>query len=180
MAADMQRLTGMTTLIGLYVLLTAVWAGLLRLLPEGTAYEAAVAIVGVAVAAAYLVLLIGHVRKALGNRASLLTELSLTAAEAALLLATFASVYQRLGILDNTQVGAPAVHDFWRSLYLSFITFTTVGYGDFYPTGAGRALAALQGLTGYLVLGILASSAASLISPQSPEGPHDDGETGSS
>lgn len=168
----------MAWLIGLYVLLIAVWAGLLRLLPEGTAYHAAVIIVGVGVAAAYLVVLVWHVRKALGNRASLLVQLGSTVAEAALLLAAFASIYQRLGILDNTQPGTPPVYDFWRSLYLSFITFTTVGYGDFYPTGAGRALAALEGLMGYLVLGILASTAASLVSPHSPEGPYDDGKTG--
>lgn len=165
----------MRRMIITYAALVAVWAGLLRILPEGNGYSTAVVVFGVAVVATYLALLVLHVRKALSNRASLAVQLGSTFAEALVLLASFASVYQRLGILDDTQPGAPPIHDYWRSLYLSFITFTTVGYGDFYPVAAGRALAALQGLTGYLVLGILASSAAQLLSPHTPEGPYDDG-----
>jgi hypothetical protein len=57
-------------------------------------------------------------------------------------------------------------HNFWLCLYYSVVTFTTLGYGDFYPVGAGRFMAALQALLGYLVLGMLASSSASLLQAQ--------------
>lgn len=159
--------------MGVYTILLGIWVSLPWLLAPGIAGNAGLIVFGIIVVGAYLMLLVRHVRRAMGNRASMAVQLGSTVGEALMLLAAFAWVYRELGILDNTQPGAPPVHDYWRALYLSFITATTVGYGDFYPTGAGRALAALQGLTGYLVLGILASSAAALISPQAPEGPHD-------
>ena len=48
-------------------------------------------------------------------------------------------------------------------VYYSTVTFTTLGYGDFQPIGWGRAIAGLEALVGYLVLGIIASSAASVL-----------------
>ena len=162
----------------LFLSLIAVWTLLLRMMPDGRAYSIAVIIVGLLVAASYLRLLVDHVRKMLGGKVNLTWQIAMTAGELAILLVAFASIYQRQGIIDNTETNDIVVYDFWRSLYLSFITFTTVGYGDFYPVRSGRALAALQGLTGYLVLGILASTAASLLSPHSPEGPYDDASEG--
>jgi tetratricopeptide (TPR) repeat protein len=38
--------------------------------------------------------------------------------------------------------------DLWESLYLSIITYTTVGYGDYLPMGWIRGVAALEALTG--------------------------------
>lgn len=157
----------------LFLSLVVIWTLLLRLMPDGRAYSIAVIVVGLLVAIAYLRLLIDHVRKMLGGKVNLTWQIAFTVGELAILLVAFASIYQRQGIIDNTETNDIVVYDFWRSLYLSFITFTTVGYGDFYPVRSGRALAALQGLTGYLVLGILASTAASLLSPHSPEGPYD-------
>jgi len=43
------------------------------------------------------------------------------------------------------------------------VTFTTLGYGDFQPQGIGRVLACVQSLTGYLLLGVLASTSASIV-----------------
>ncbi|HEV2132088.1 MAG TPA: ion channel [Longimicrobiaceae bacterium] len=83
-----------------------------------------------------------------------------------LLILAFASVYQRLGIIDSTAEGSPITHSFATAIYYSIVTFTTLGYGDFYPTGLGRAVAAMQALTGYLILGILASTGASILSPR--------------
>ncbi|HEV7299389.1 MAG TPA: potassium channel family protein [Tepidisphaeraceae bacterium] len=156
-----------------FVLLGGTWVGLLRLLPDGLPYRIAIFVIGLMVVAVYIALLVLHVRRILGDRGSLAFQLTCVLGEMVLLLAAFASIHQRLGILDNTGASTTVVHDFWRSFYFSFITFTSVGFGDFYPVAAGRALAALQGFTGYLVLGILASTAASLLSPHSPEGPHD-------
>lgn len=39
-------------------------------------------------------------------------------------------------------------------LYFSFVTLTTLGYGDFYPIGLTRWVAVTEAGTGYLLLGI--------------------------
>ncbi len=39
------------------------------------------------------------------------------------------------------------------ALYLSTVTFATVGYGDVVPASAWRMLAALEGVTGFLMIG---------------------------
>lgn len=38
--------------------------------------------------------------------------------------------------------------NFWESLYLSIVTYTTVGFGDYLPFGWVRAVAALEALSG--------------------------------
>lgn len=43
--------------------------------------------------------------------------------------------------------------DFETALYLSTATFSTVGYGDVVPSPPWRLLAALEGITGFLVIG---------------------------
>jgi hypothetical protein len=43
--------------------------------------------------------------------------------------------------------------NFEAALYLSTITFSTVGYGDVIPAANWRLLAALEGVTGFLVIG---------------------------
>jgi hypothetical protein len=40
--------------------------------------------------------------------------------------------------------------DLFESLYLSIITYTTVGYGDYLPMGWIRAVAGLEALSGIL------------------------------
>ncbi len=50
--------------------------------------------------------------------------------------------------------------DFADALYFSNVTTTTLGYGDFPPLGPGRPVAALQGLVGYMILGIMVSAGA--------------------
>ncbi len=46
-----------------------------------------------------------------------------------------------------------AVPDFATALYLSTVTFATVGYGDIVPAADWRLLGALEGVTGFLVIG---------------------------
>lgn len=41
---------------------------------------------------------------------------------------------------------------FWDCVYFSFITYTTVGYGDIYPIGLIRYLAGLESLIGLLLI----------------------------
>jgi hypothetical protein len=43
--------------------------------------------------------------------------------------------------------------DFDTSLYLSTITYSTVGFGDVVPAPSWRLLAALEGVTGFLMIG---------------------------
>jgi voltage-gated potassium channel Kch len=55
----------------------------------------------------------------------------------------WAFTYWTLGITES----------FETALYLSTATFSTVGYGDVVPPEAWRLLAALEGVTGFLVIG---------------------------
>lgn len=43
--------------------------------------------------------------------------------------------------------------NFEAALYLSTVTFSTVGYGDVIPAANWRLLAALEGVTGFLIIG---------------------------
>ena len=64
---------------------------------------------------------------------------------------TYASAYRVLGLSN----GETVVHDPVISLYFSIITWTTVGYGDFYPTAEGRLIAATEGLLGYVYMAVI-------------------------
>jgi uncharacterized protein YjbI with pentapeptide repeats len=55
----------------------------------------------------------------------------------------------------NEFVGLEAWVDIANGLYFSAITFTTIGYGDFYPAGTGsRILVALESLGGALLIAL--------------------------
>lgn len=73
----------------------------------------------------------------------------------------FAVLYTELGIVraaDGREVVA-----FWECLYFSVETFTTVGFGDFYPTVEARPVAAVEALSGYLLLGLAVAAAFALL-----------------
>jgi ion channel len=64
------------------------------------------------------------------------------------------AVLRGLGVTDIANKSV--IHDSYIGLYLSAITFTSLGYGDFVPaTGFGRVVAATESLSGYLILAIL-------------------------
>jgi hypothetical protein len=86
-----------------------------------------------------------------------------------LMINSFAFVYSSLGIINNAVEGTPVVYSYDLCLYYSIVTFTTLGYGDFYPTGIGRAVAAIEALTGFVVLGIFASTAITILKPDKKE-----------
>jgi len=47
------------------------------------------------------------------------------------------------------------IRSFWRSLYFSIITFTTLGYGDYRPKRGGfRALASAEALIGAFMMAL--------------------------
>lgn len=153
-----------------FLLAGGVWVGLGYLIPDGTARSIVVVALGFIFLAIYLWLLLSRIRVILKGDERLLRHSLVAGVEVLAMLVSFAAIYRRIGIIDNTHAEGVVVHEFWTSLYYSVVTFTTLGYGDFYPQGIGRALAGMQALTGYLVLGLLASVAANLISPHHPAG----------
>jgi hypothetical protein len=46
---------------------------------------------------------------------------------------------------------------FVDSLYVSGLSFTTLGYTDVLPVGVGKSLAIFEAISGYLVLGLIAA-----------------------
>lgn len=154
----------------LFVLVGGLWVGLARLIPSGLPRSVFIVALAFAFLVSYVWLLISRVRVILVGSEHLLFHGLVAAAEVVAMLVAFGAVYQEVGIIDNTRPGSPVVHEFWSSVYYSVVTFTTLGYGDFYPQGIGRVLAGMQALTGYIMLGLLASTAASVISPYSPAG----------
>lgn len=148
----------------------ALWVGLLRLVPAGTLRSVVAVVLGVAFAFTYVRLVVSRVGAILAGERRLILQTLIATVEIGLLLLAFGAVHESLGLMDNTRAGTPVVHEFWTSVYYSVVTFTTLGYGDFYPVGAGRVLAGIQALTGYLILGILASTASRVVSPHSKAG----------
>lgn len=60
----------------------------------------------------------------------------------------FALLYVTRGICEGQEV----VHDPYKSIYFSIITWTTVGYGDFTPSPETRFYAAVEALLGYIFM----------------------------
>jgi len=71
----------------------------------------------------------------------------------------FAAVYGAFGYNDLCVLGADGPADI---LYFSYVTFTTVGYGDMAPTGLCRGLAVAEAVTGYILLGLFVAAAVAL------------------
>jgi hypothetical protein len=164
---------------GLFVLLLGtggLWL-LLGLLPAGLPRTIGTVVLALAFAAVFLFDLVRRLRLVLGDPKRLWVQLLISAVNVGLFLVAFAVVYQRLGIYDTSPEASQVVsHRFSHCMYYSVVTFTTLGYGDFQPSGIGRFVAALQAVLGYLVLGVLASTSATLIKPaeQDSEAEQDD------
>jgi hypothetical protein len=61
----------------------------------------------------------------------------------------YAFVFINLGVVDS---GTKDVHDPWACLYLSMITWSTIGYGDVVPSDRARFWAASEGILGYFIM----------------------------
>jgi len=71
----------------------------------------------------------------------------------------FAAVYGAFGYRDLCVMGANGPGDV---LYFSYVTFTTVGYGDLQPVGLCRGLAVAEAITGYILLGLFVAAAVAI------------------
>ncbi len=152
----------------LFLLLGGVWVGFTRFLPSGIWRQVATCALGVAFVVAFIGMLIKRVKRILASQFRIAIELPMALFNLSALLLAFAAIYARYGIIDTTQ-GGEVTHNFGHALYYSVVTFTTLGYGDFQPQGVGRAMAAMQAFTGYLILGILASTGATILQKQSQQ-----------
>ena len=52
---------------------------------------------------------------------------------------------------------------FWDALYFSSVTFTTVGYGDWYPKDRYRKFVMIEGLLGWLILALFLVTLANVV-----------------
>ena len=67
------------------------------------------------------------------------------------------------------RAGAGQSMDGFTAYYFSFVTLTTVGYGDITPvSNAARALAAMEAMTGTLYVAVLISRLVALYSAHPP------------
>ncbi|WP_200813208.1 potassium channel family protein [Thalassococcus halodurans] len=71
----------------------------------------------------------------------------------------FATLYLLAGDYQKCLQNSETVLD---HLYFSYVTFTTLGYGDIQPIGICRALSAVEAVSGYVFLGALVSAFANL------------------
>jgi hypothetical protein len=71
----------------------------------------------------------------------------------------FAAVYGAFGYANRCVSGANGPGDI---LYFSYVTFTTVGYGDMTPVGLCRGVAMAEAVTGYILLGMFVAAAVAL------------------
>lgn len=75
----------------------------------------------------------------------------------------FTLPYSALGFQQECISG---VSDPWDILYFSYVSFTTLGYGDLKPLGICRAVAAFQAVVGYLSLGGFVGASIAFLSPR--------------
>ncbi len=102
-----------------------------------------------------IIFFFGWVLVAFRGRIGELSDLALFSVFAiflSLTILSFAGYY----MIGGEAVDANGVHhnDFLTNLYFSIITFTTLGYGDFYPPKRLRLLAGFEALSGYIFMGI--------------------------
>jgi len=70
--------------------------------------------------------------------------------------------------LNGTPISDPPLHGF-NAFYFSFITLSTVGYGDFVPvSNVARMLAATEAITGTLFVAVLIARLVALYSTRDP------------
>lgn len=73
------------------------------------------------------------------------------------LMVAFGFVFSR-GAIRSTHAGQ--IGDLWHGIYFSIVTFTTVGYGDWYPIGIFQYVAAAEAIVGVVLTALFTIIAA--------------------
>ena len=82
-----------------------------------------------------------------------------------ILIIVFALVYKlgngikRLKLKENGEARV----SFWDAFYFSLVTFTTVGYGDWYPEDMYRKFVMIEGVLGWLLLALFIVTLANVM-----------------
>lgn len=84
------------------------------------------------------------------NRKSRLARILLLTA---VVLGLFATLGPEIWLWAFAYCALHVAENLEAALYLSTITFSTVGYGDIVPAANWHLLAALEGVTGFLIIG---------------------------
>lgn len=98
-----------------------------------------------------------------------------TALSVLLTISVGATLLMWQGVNPPAQEGLPL--DGWDYLYVSAVTFSTLGYGDFSPLPAARAFAALLAILGNLHLGLFVGTVLVMFKPKADR-PAREGNTG--
>lgn len=164
-----------TTAAFIAVVLTGgVWIGVAGQFAPGRP-GMVVTVLGAVFSAAFVWLLLTRLRAFLAHPERRLLELALLTLNFSILMAAFAWVHHRIGLMDVSGIVPRVTHDFWDALYFSIVTGTTLGYGDFLPLKPGRPVAALQALVGYMILGIMVSAGFQILAPSQDDDERGDG-----
>lgn len=70
-----------------------------------------------------------------------------------LMVYTFACLYYVNGLV--TIAGSEALPTFYDVFYFSGVTWTTLGYGDMVPVGAGKMLAVFESMLGWVLMSLM-------------------------
>ena len=71
--------------------------------------------------------------------------------------------YWRTGAIRRLKGNEEESANFWDAFYFSTMTFTTVGYGDWYPLDRHRKVVMLEGIVGWLTLSLFLVTLANVI-----------------
>lgn len=92
-----------------------------------------------------------HIKKAL-KRNNICWAIALFFSSLVGVIYSFGEMYARVGMI---RMGGDISNDLKDGIYLSIVTWTTLGYGDLTPANSLRLFAGLQAFLGYVYMGIL-------------------------